>query len=850
MQFFHQTPTGAPALTPRRRRSAVLSLTVGALVLTAAPLSANAAPDAPQPATELSDIREPSISAAGDSVVFTATTADGRRTVFHLDRSDGELTDLVTIPNERRAGDTVAATLSDDGCSVVAISQIGFDIFRDDDNNQRWDVYRLVLPRCDGRPNDWQLVSTNDRDLARDDIDPEQRLAITADGTIVAFTAPDERVDSSEPLTTVAVVDLTEPVGSDRRSIELPGRPAQAPTQAFHYRGADQPTLSGDGRIVAFRADFDPNRQTWNEGPIEGKAAATGVFVWTRSAQSSATSLGDDPGSDQAVREPATPAGGDASQPALSADGSTLAFVATTGAGCPAPCTEQIYRWEVGSDTPPTLVSAQPWSDPVDAGGSNGEGSPTPVPGDGPSRAPALNADGTMIAFLTDASNLTIAQPDRGGAVDDGTVMIAGTIADRSYLAPAVRPFGLEADEQTGEQADQQSGEQADQQTGDDGVSNGTVDGTDGRPDLSATGEVTVFDTPGDAALPPDGAPDQITAVGRRLGIALTPSRIDIAQLDFGSVQPNQQSAELYTSVRNLGPSSIRATGADTDSDEFTVTGGTCTLGVLVGPGESCTIRVVYTPTGEGRDSAELRLADETRTIATGQVWGQAGTPRLRIDPAGIDLGTVEFSESGQADRPDQSGEDDEGGDTGGITVTNVALEPTEIADVRLEGNHPADFSVVVDECSGVVLVPQQRCALRVVFTPTSVGYRSATIIARSPNGDTATAVVGANAVRTSALEPTVAEADPGARIDLRGVGFEPGTSVWAGIVGHRAVVGPFTVAEDGSVNAYVDLPTHGNDDVVRVALQGETSQMLTTTVAVHNNDVPTPSFLPGFGYG
>jgi hypothetical protein len=61
--------------------------------------------------------------------------------------------------------------LSADGCVVVAVTEIPFDLFRDDDRDLRWDVYRLLVPECGGQVNGWELVSTADSSgVARDDV--------------------------------------------------------------------------------------------------------------------------------------------------------------------------------------------------------------------------------------------------------------------------------------------------------------------------------------------------------------------------------------------------------------------------------------------------------------------------------------------------------------------------------------------------------------------------------------------------------------------------------------------------------------------------------------------------------
>ena len=115
-----------------------------------------------QASADVADATEPSLSADGRWVVFTGN-AEGRSTVFRTDLELNTTTELSPVPPSVRAGDTIRARLSADGCVVVAITEIPFDLFRDDDRDERWDVYRLLVPECGGQPNSWELISLSQR---------------------------------------------------------------------------------------------------------------------------------------------------------------------------------------------------------------------------------------------------------------------------------------------------------------------------------------------------------------------------------------------------------------------------------------------------------------------------------------------------------------------------------------------------------------------------------------------------------------------------------------------------------------------------------------------------------------
>ncbi|MEZ5249813.1 MAG: hypothetical protein R2713_11550 [Ilumatobacteraceae bacterium] len=57
--------------------------------------------------------------------------------------------ELTPLRSEFVAGDSVRPAISGDGCVVAFVTEIAYDLFRDDDTGARWDVYRTVLPACE-----------------------------------------------------------------------------------------------------------------------------------------------------------------------------------------------------------------------------------------------------------------------------------------------------------------------------------------------------------------------------------------------------------------------------------------------------------------------------------------------------------------------------------------------------------------------------------------------------------------------------------------------------------------------------------------------------------------------------
>ena len=177
-------------------------------------------------------------------------------------------------------------------------------------------------------------------------------------------------------------------------------------------------TISASGRIVAFDADTT----TLGE---DGNGAIRDVFVRDLSARRTVLASRADGG----------PAGdGDSTDPALSADGATVAFLtaATNLAGTDANGADDVYVARAG-----TIVRA---SVALDGGEP-----------DGPSFAPDVSADGRHVAFASAATNLV--EGDNNDAVDvfvrdlaAGTTTLASRAGRRSASgasqAPAISPDG------------------------------------------------------------------------------------------------------------------------------------------------------------------------------------------------------------------------------------------------------------------------------------------------------------------------------------------------------------------------------------------------------------------------
>ena len=170
--------------------------------------------------------------------------------------------------------------------------------------------------------------------------------------------------------------------------------------------------------------------------------------------------------------------------------------------------------------------------------------------------------------------------------------------------------------------------------------------------------------------------------------------------------------------VRNSGTASSGAISAalgGTGAVQFAMTDNQCS-GVLAG-GATCTIAVVYKPTGASSATASLTVTDATvgSTPATATLNG-IGSPTIEQPPiiGAADLGSVTV---GQAGIPAI------------YTITNNGGTASDLLTI---GATDTQFAIGNDLCSGLALAGGKSCTFTVKFIPATVGFKTALLTVRS----------------------------------------------------------------------------------------------------------------------
>jgi Tol biopolymer transport system component len=226
--------------------------------------------------------------------------------------------------------------------------------------------------------HDWQtnqtsLVSQNAVGIAGNGASSQP--TISSNGQFVAFTSASSNL-TGDPAPASSQIFLRDMQSNTTTLVSQ----ATGVAVAVGNGASSQPTISSNGQFVAFTSAAS------NLAFIPG---ASGTQIFLRDTQTNTTSLVSRVGLGNA-------GDGASSQPTISSNGQFVAFtsVASNLTGDPDPGPSQIFlRDIVGNGT--NLVSK--------------DNSAVPVPGDGLSNTPSVNANGGFVAFSSFSTNLAAA---------------------------------------------------------------------------------------------------------------------------------------------------------------------------------------------------------------------------------------------------------------------------------------------------------------------------------------------------------------------------------------------------------------------------------------------------------
>jgi Tol biopolymer transport system component len=414
---------------------------------------------------------------------------------------------------------------------------------------------RTVVPRPPGRNHD-----------------PDQP-ALSRDGRFLAVRT--QVVEGSE----VMLLDRTS-AAWETISVDVKGGPT-----GFTGALAAQPAISGDGRFVAFTA-----AATFATLSFTPKPSNDYRQVYLRDRQAGVTSM-------LSIGPVGTQGRGPSLTPAISGDGSLVAFASTADDLVADDGNQQLDVFAWSSSTGAVEIVSR-----------STEG----AAGNGKSGYPAVNGDGTQVAFASTATTLVPGDTTGGpaytpGATADYPFAIAGDIFIRDRGAARTTRISVGRDNAS------------------------EANGLSTYPSISSSGRFVAFTSAADNLVAGEANKANDVFVRDR------PPRVEAAPnpIDFGSAPLGSLGTTLPATIRSTGitPARIGAISiGGTNASDFVVATNPCSDRTLL-PGATCDLGVLFIGTARGDRTATLEIANDAGAPVVLRLVGAVGIPKLTVDP-------------------------------------------------------------------------------------------------------------------------------------------------------------------------------------------------------------------------
>jgi hypothetical protein len=166
--------------------------------------------------------------------------------------------------------------------------------------------------------------------------------------------------------------------------------------------------------------------------------------------------------------------------------------------------------------------------------------------------------------------------------------------------------------------------------------------------------------------------------------------------------------------LRNEGGATLRVREVRVSGPGFRWEGGSCSPGLAVLPGASCTVLLAFAPAQSGAEAGLASVAHDGRGgLSTLELRGEAeaALPRLFVSPSSIDLGTLAVGEAATS---------------GWVTVSNPGPGEARWASPR---SGDTSFIVSASDCAeGALLGAGAACRMKITFRPLRAGRFTATL--------------------------------------------------------------------------------------------------------------------------
>lgn len=229
---------------------------------------------------------------------------------------------------------------------------------------------------------------------------------------------------------------------------------------------------------------------------------------------------------------------------------------------------------------------------------------------------------------------------------------------------------------------------------------------------------------------------------GLEVSVPLTAASFTVSDPVVPNTIFGTSSSTVTYTVSNSGSSSGVFTGiAFTTATDFTLTGGSCTVGSTLTAGSSCTVTLIFSPTTTGVRSDLLTVGYSDSTAAKTATLTVSSTA---LTPASLSIAAGSFSNTTVGASSSATS----------FTVTNSGQASATISARSLTTG--TQYSISGGTCAAAAVVaPAATCTLSVVFSPTSAGVKSDTLNLSYNNGvgaQTATRALSATGLTPAVL--------------------------------------------------------------------------------------------------
>ncbi|MEZ4706747.1 MAG: choice-of-anchor D domain-containing protein [Caldilineaceae bacterium] len=206
--------------------------------------------------------------------------------------------------------------------------------------------------------------------------------------------------------------------------------------------------------------------------------------------------------------------------------------------------------------------------------------------------------------------------------------------------------------------------------------------------------------------------------------ISVTPTNIT-----FGDVGESESSPVKTVTINNSGNAPLQLSSVLLTNDGGGQFAGTGTCGAILSPGASCDVELTFTPTATGGQSGVLTVdssdADEASVTVNLSGTGVVQAPDINVQPTTLTFNDTVLNSASPAQT---------------ITIDNTGTGNLTIQNLTLGGTDAAQFIQIGPDgtCGSLpsVLAGGESCTVKVLFSPTSVGAKNATLTVTSNDSD------------------------------------------------------------------------------------------------------------------